>query len=50
MSDKPAVHLRFLSVDQHKAIVAEAKEEGRSLNNYLIYLIEQARKKRKAKR
>ena len=51
MSDKPAVHLRFRDTDQHKALSDEAKADGRSLNNYLLHLIETNpnRKRQKAK-
>ena len=52
MSDRPAVHFRFKDADQHKAIVEEAKAQGRSLNNYMMYLIatHPDRAKKKGKR
>lgn len=40
MSEKTAIHLRFKDADHHKAYSDAAKAEERSLNNYLLHLLD----------
>lgn len=51
MKVHPSIHLRFDTEAQRAALANEAKAQGRSLNNYVLFLLStHPDRKRKSKR